>query len=122
MEESYWELVQAKDVEGYLRLWHPDFVGWPCGAPRPEGVRGIGDWVRDLRDEGAEVTYELRREAVQPVGPTVVVHYAVTWTSKYPDGRIEGSEIWRKITHTWIQVDGRWLIAGGMCAELATSG
>ena len=122
MEESYWETVKARDFEGYLRLWHDDFVGWQCAEPEPGGVEGIGDWVRDLRDEDVEVSYELRREAVQPFGPTVVVHYAVRWTFRYPDGQIVGNETWRKITHTWIKVDGRWLIAGGMCADLGEFG
>jgi ketosteroid isomerase-like protein len=122
MEESYWDFVKARDFEGYLRLWHEDFVGWQCAEPEPGGVEGIGDWVRDLRDDDAEVSYELRREAVQPFGPTVVVHYAVRWTFRYPDGQIVGNETWRKITHTWIKVDGRWWIAGGMCADLAELG
>ena len=118
MEESYWETVQARDFEGYLRLWHDDFVGWQCEEPRPGGVEGIGDWVRDLRDDNVEVTYELKREAVQPFGSTAVVHYAVRWAFKYPDGRVVGNEMWRKVFHTWINVDGRWLIVGGMCADL----
>ena len=122
MEESYWEIVQARDFEGYLRLWHDDFVGWQCDEPKPGGVEGIGDWVRNLRDENVEVTYELRREAVQPFGPAVVVHYAVRWAFRYPDGRVVGDETWRKIIHTWINEDGRWLIVGGMCADLGNFG
>jgi len=122
MEESYWEIVQARDFEGYLRLWHQDFVGWQCAEPEPGGVDHIGDWVKDLRDERVEVSYELRREAVQSFGAAAVVHYAVRWTFEYPDGRIEGDETWRKITHTWIKAEDKWLIAGGMCADLAGSG
>lgn len=122
MEESYWEIVRARDFEGYLRLWHEDFVGWQCAEPEPGGVEGIGDWVRELRNENVEVSYELRREAIQAFGSTTVVHYAVRWTFRYPDGRVAGNETWRKITHTWINVDGRWLIVGGMCADLQELG
>jgi len=31
MEETYWEFVKNRDLEGYRSLWHEDFVGWPKG-------------------------------------------------------------------------------------------
>ncbi len=30
LEESYWRFVSAGDVDSYVKLWHDDFVGWPC--------------------------------------------------------------------------------------------
>jgi hypothetical protein len=30
LEEYYWHFVSVGDVESYVKLWHDDFVGWPC--------------------------------------------------------------------------------------------
>jgi hypothetical protein len=40
MEEQYWRYVKAADTEGYLTLWHQNFVGVPCGKiPRRRAYR-----------------------------------------------------------------------------------
>jgi hypothetical protein len=35
MEEKYWQIVEARDRDGYIALWDEDFGGWPdnCAAP-----------------------------------------------------------------------------------------
>lgn len=30
LEEDYWHFESAGDVDSYVKLWHDDFVGWPC--------------------------------------------------------------------------------------------
>ena len=55
-------------------------------------------------------------------GDVVVVHYRFTRVDTYPDGRVEGQGVERKITHTWMKVGDDWLIIGGMCGDLAVDG
>ena len=74
--------------------------------------------MREIRDKGIKVTYELRREAVQYFGEVAVVHYATPLVYEYPDGRITGEGELLKFTHTWMKVKGQWQIIGGMCAVL----
>ena len=118
MEEAYWRYVEAGDVQSYRALWHEDFVGWPCDESEPMGKANIGDWVREIRDKHVKVSYKLHRKAVQYFGTTAVTHYAGSMVSEYPDGRIEGEGQRFKITHTWMKVDDRWQIIGGMCGPL----
>lgn len=87
LEEDYWRYVQAGDVESYVKLWHDDFIGWPCHSEAPSDRSGIGGWVRDNRD-----VYD------------------------YGDGTQSGAGIWRKFTHTWLRTGDRWQIITGMCA------
>lgn len=121
-EDAYWRYVKAGDVENYVTLWHPDFIGWPCDQPHPMGKASIGDWVRKVRDEKLAVEYSLTHEGAQAFDDVVVVHYSFTMVSTFPDGRIEGAGIEKKITHTWRKVGGDWLIIGGMCGPLERAG
>jgi ketosteroid isomerase-like protein len=117
MEESYWRLVAAGDVEAYVALWHDDFVGWPCFSWTPTGKANIGSWVEEIRDNDWTLTYELRPEAVQLFGDVAVVHYAAEYVYGYGDGTSKGKGDWRKFTHTWMKVGKDWQIIGGMCAD-----
>lgn len=119
MEEAYWRYVRAGDVESYRDLWHDEFVGWPCFSESPVGKQGVGTWVEAIRDNGWTLTYELRPEAVRLFGDVAVVHYAAEYVYDYRDGTTEGEDEWRKFTHTWMRVDDRWRIIGGMCADRA---
>ncbi len=116
MEEVYWRDVQAGDVEHYLGLWHPDFVGWPCFASEPSDKSAIGGWVKDIRDNHLKLTYELRPKAVRVFGDVAIVLYAAEYVTHFADGTRSGAGIWRKFTHTWMKTDGHWQIVTGMCA------
>ncbi|HQR25370.1 MAG TPA: nuclear transport factor 2 family protein [Steroidobacteraceae bacterium] len=116
LEETYWRAVQAGDVDAYLALWHPNFVGWPCFAWEPADVSQIGDWVREIRDKHWKVTYQLKPRAVRVTGDVATALYAAEYVTDYGDGTRSGAGIWRKFTHTWIRQDGRWRIITGMCA------
>jgi ketosteroid isomerase-like protein len=118
MEEAYWRYVKAGEVDAYISLWHEDFVGWPCSTLQPSRKANIGDWVREIRDKGVKVTCELHREAVQYFGDVAVVHYSTPLVYEYPDGKITGEGELLKFTHTWMKVNGQWLIIGGMCGVL----
>lgn len=117
MELTYWRDVQAGDVDHYLTLWNDRFVGWPCFAWEPSDKSGIGEWVRDIRDNHLKFTYELRPLAVRLFDEDVaVVQYAAEYVIHYDDGTKSGAGVWRKFTHTWLKTDGRWQIITGMCA------
>ncbi len=118
MEESYWRFAKAGDVDGYLSLWHEDFVGWSCRALQPERKDTIAGWVGVIRDERLDLNYELHREAIQYFGDLAVVHYKTPIDRSYPDGRIlYAGELW-KFTHTWMRVGDQWQIIGGMCGKI----
>jgi ketosteroid isomerase-like protein len=116
LEEAYWRYVQAGDVDSYLTLWHPNFVGWPCYSSEPADVNKIGGWVQEIRDNHWKLTYQLRPRAVRATGNVATALYAAEYVTDYGDGTRSGAGIWRKFTHTWMKTDGRWQIITGMCA------
>ena len=120
-EADYWRYVAAGDVDSYVALWDDRFIGWPCDQPHPLRKTGIGDWVRKVRDQHIRVDAKLTREGAQDFGDVVVVHYSFTRVDTYPDGKVEGLGVVRKITHTWMKVGPDWLIIGGMCGDLSSA-
>ena len=118
LEEKYWRLVQAGDVDTYRALWDDGFRGWPCKALHPATKRAIGDWVRDIRDQKVRFSYSLTREGAADFGNTIVVYYQTPMVYEYPDGRVVDRDHVYKFTHTWRKTGDTWLIIGGMCGQL----
>jgi len=116
LEEAYWRYVKAGDVEAYIALWHDDFVGWPCFSWTPTDKAGVGNWVREIRDNRWTLNYTFRPLASRTFGHVVVVHYAAEYVYDYGDGTRSGAGLWRKFTHTWKKVGDSWQIITGMCA------
>ena len=117
LEQDYWRYVSTGDVDAYVKLWHEDFVGWPCFELEPKGKADIGSWVRDIREKQWKLTYELKPLANQAFGDdVVVVHFAAEYVYDYGDGTRSGAGLWRKFTHTWMRMGDSWQIVGGMCA------
>lgn len=121
LEDAYWRHVRDADVEGYLGLWHEDFIGWPCTADSRHPVRkdAAGAWIRNIREQKLRLSVALQREGSQGFGDVIVVHYSTPVITEHPDGRVTGQDSLYKFTHTWLKVAFTWLIIGGMCAPLS---
>ena len=116
MEDTYWRYVKAGDVEKYRTLWNDGFRGWPCHTEHTATKSTITEWVQEIRDGKITFDYKLTREGASNVGGAVVVYYQTPMIWRYADGRVDGrNDLPRKLTHTWLKVNGNWQIIGGMC-------
>ena len=110
MEERYWQIVEARDREGYIALWDEDFVGWPdnCEAPiRKDVIRSdTFGTLCDMKD------FHLEPKATQVIQEVAITFYVVT-AAYIPKGG-DHKEVTFRCTHTWRKVNGVWLIIGGM--------
>jgi ketosteroid isomerase-like protein len=112
-EETYWELVRAADVEGFLDLLDERFVGWPGGAEHPVAFADFRPYVTDWFEavSEAEYGYALTPWAIVVAGDIAVSHYHAH--SSYGDDD-EKETRKSRITHTWQRADGEWRIISGM--------
>jgi len=118
MEELYWRYVKAGDVDNYRTLWDDGFRGWPCKFQDTATKAQIGDWVRDIRDQKAKLTYALTYEGAADFGDIIVVYYKTPMVYEYPDGRTVDRDLVFKFTHTWRRTGNTWHIIGGMCGQV----
>jgi hypothetical protein len=118
MEEAFWRYVKGGRVEDFRTLWHEEFASWPCQTPDPELPAGTPDWITEIRERNLSVTYELEPKLVRRFGNVAVTQYAARFAYDYGGGHTEFDELLWKYTHTWMRVDNRWVIIGGMCGLL----
>lgn len=116
-EETYWELVQAADVEGFLDLLDDRFIGWPGGAEEPVALADFRPYVDDWFGavNGAEFSYSLSPRAIVAAGDVAISHYHAH--SSYGYDEEEETRVSR-LTHTWRRVDGEWKVLSGMSSRL----
>jgi len=119
MEEKYWQIVEARDREGYIALWDEDFVAWPLDSPAP--VRK--DVIRSDtfgRFQGLK-NFHLDPKAVQVFKDVAVAvaYYTVTARYTQADGSIEVVAF--RGMHTWRKSNGVWRIIDGMSASAQPS-
>jgi|SRR5215467_149264 len=110
MEKRYWQVVEARDRAGYIDLWGEEFVGWPYDSPDP--VRK--DAIRSDAFGKFEAlrNFQLERKAVQVSKDVAVAYYMVAAAYAPTSG---GSEVVAfRCMHTWRNINGVWLIIGGM--------
>lgn len=112
-EETYWELVQATDVEGFLDLLDERFVGWPGGAETPVAFADfrpyVDAWFESVNE--ADFSYSLTPRAIVVAGDVGVSHYHAHSSYKDEDGSVTRTS---RLTHTWRSEDGEWRIISGM--------
>ena len=118
LEEDYWRYVSTGDVDAYVKLWHDDFVGWPCFEWKPARKGDIGKWVREIRDNKWKLTYQLKPLEMQEFGRrhgsscTMPPNTCTTTATARRAASTSGA----KFTHTWMKSGDSWQIIGGMCA------
>lgn len=117
MEEKYWSLVKNLDLESYLDLWHPEFVGWPKGNKEPAKQEDVRSVVEDLfaHTEKGSFVIELTPHSVKSYGDVVVVFYRCK--ASYKDNEGNEHSIFDRFTHTWMKHKEEWKIVAGMNAD-----
>ena len=119
MEETYWKTLESSDLQGYVSLWHKDFLGWPRDRDLPVGKDGIEEGTRKKMAAGKVARHEILSKSVRIVGGVGITQYAVKVF------RVEnGGDTLRftsRVTHTWLKTGKTWQIIGGMSAPIESS-
>ncbi len=122
LEKSYWKYVQANDLELYLALWSPDFLGWPLSYPEPSRKAQITDWITARTTKGETLkSYDLEPLKVQLTDNIATTTYRIrmTWVDKNGIGQPTSL----RIIHTMRRnPSGVWQIISGMAAPTNADG
>jgi hypothetical protein len=110
LEHAYWRCAQEGDLDGFLALWHKDFLGWPDLYAAPVRKDHIADWI------SKGLTFKLME--FKPAGIQVTASIAVTcyWITgelldKEQNPVLKGTV---RIIHTWLKNGSNWQIISGM--------
>lgn len=118
-EETYWKVILARDVKGYLELWDDTFVGWPFYQKSPVGKSAFQ--AQPFGIKGRVVSsYEFDQKVVQLHGNDIAITYLQLYMKQTLDGQKAEPVI--RLTHTWQKRDGVWRIVGGMSCVVKPDG
>lgn len=106
--------VKNNDLQGYLTLWHNNFIGYSGSDTLTR--KNIGSWINESHNKKDQrYEFKITKKAVNVFGDVAVVLYDVQDTWKNSKGEVVLKELY-KITHTWKKFGSTWLIIGGMSA------
>ena len=106
--------VKNNDLQGYLTLWHNNFIGYSGSDTLTR--KNIGSWINESNNKKDQrYEFKITKKAVNVFGDVAVVFYDVEDTWMNSKDEVVLKEIY-KITHTWKKFDKNWLIIGGMSA------
>jgi len=108
LERIYWEAAVRRNDRTYAALWHPDIVGWPCGAKAPVGGPPPAFERDDIRR-----SYVMEGRAATQAPGMVATFYRLLKEERHPDGHVETAEY--NVIHAWVPTPSGWKIISGMC-------
>ncbi len=120
LEELYMTAFRDGDVAGLNAFLHADFLGWPSHSSDPVARAVALASVPALHESLMIRTVDVRPRAIRLSGKIALVHYLVILEIEEGDGGTAAT--FYRITHTWVEEDGRWRILGGMSAGVEAEG
>ena len=120
LEERYMTAFKDGDVAGLNAFLHADFLGWPSYSSDPLARASALASVPALHERLVIRSVDVRPRAIHLSGDIALVHYLVVLETEEGDGHT--AAISYRITHTWVEEDGRWRILGGMSAGVEADG
>ncbi len=118
IQNEVWETVEAyshvshkRDLEKYLRFWHPNFLGWYNGDSKPTNHDQRSKGLRNFFNATTSLEYKLEPRAIQIVasGKAAIVHYELKNILQVNEsGKKEpGLSYW---TDYLVKENGKWLL------------
>ena len=119
LEECYWDVLKNNDQEGYLKLWHDDFVGWPNWSDLPAGKDKIeGSFKAAHKNPNLTFDYELECMSVKKYDSVVIAIYQVKVCYIDKEKNMKSPMQSTNVIHTWQYNGNSWEIIGGMNTDL----
>ncbi|MGL5324968.1 MAG: DUF4440 domain-containing protein [Aeromonas sp.] len=118
-EEGYWNRVRSMDFAGLTNILHADFIGWPNNQPAPMNAAALINWYKQFPQilRADSITYTLTRHAASIIGAIGIVQCEIDVRASLKNGA--PFVVVERITHTWVQAEGVWVLVGGMAAPVA---
>jgi len=112
-ELSYFQYLQARDLEKYMSLWDDRFVGWPGYLEHPIRKHDVEQEVAEEFRDPKTTTFEVPKpESIFVSGDVAVTYYLLFVTY--------GSSQFRyRVSHTWLKEPSGWRIIGGMSCDVS---
>jgi len=107
--EAYTKLAMEGNVDGFLEVFHPDFVGWHKGSPVPDTYDKRVKMMQFFLPLAKVLYYDITPLAIRVHRDVAIVHYLYSDLSAMGEG---GEPDWKqgRWTDILLKQDGKWLL------------
>ena len=108
--ETYDDLANKGDVEGFLTYFDESFIGWPYGSDAVHNKQIRAEWIKYLLPLSTTVMSTITPEAIWVKDNFAFVHYYYSGITKDKDGKVSfESGRWTDIL---MKKGDRWIMIG----------
>lgn len=107
LENVYWESIKTGNIKQFLELLHDNTSPWPESKKIPMNKEQTGMMIKQWVKYETINFLELEPKVIQVYENAAIVFYSYKYSSN--KGTNSG-----KITHTWVNQNGKWKMIGGM--------
>jgi hypothetical protein len=107
MEQIEWEFWKQGNVKRCMLLYHKNYVGWPSRSAEPVRKSHAAAHMKGRIIH----SYDIEPLEINIIGNIAIVHYC------YSCCETNGKTHSGRVTHIWLNENGRWRLIGGMTAE-----
>jgi len=108
--ETYDDLANKRDLEGFMSYFHSDYSGWSVNAAVPTNKKQVQKWIAHDFQTTKILVREINPVAIKIHGNVAIVHYY--WSSLVKDA--EGKE--RNESGRWTDIlmkqGDKWVLIG----------
>lgn len=107
--QTYTDIANKGDVEGFLNYFDESFLGWPYGSDAVHNKQIRAEWIKYYLPINTTVMSTITPEAIWVKGDFAVVHYFYTDITKDKDGKTSLSsgrwtDILMKKGNKWVMI------------------
>lgn len=108
--QTYSDLANKGDLEGFLTYYDDSFIGWPYGSDATHSKATRSKWVKYYMPLSTTLVSTITPEAIWVKDNFAFVHYYYSNVSKDQNGKVSfESGRWTDIL---MKKDGKWVMIG----------
>ena len=108
--QTYTDLANKGDVEGFLSYFDESFLGWPYGSDAAHDKSARAAWIKYYLPLSTNLVSTITPEAIWVTDNFAFVHYYYSDVSKNSDGKVSSES--GRWTDILMKKDGKWLMVG----------
>jgi ketosteroid isomerase-like protein len=108
--QTYTDLANKGDLEGFLSYFDDSFLGWPYGSDAVHNSVTRAAWIKYYLPLSTNLVSTITPEAIWVKDNFAFVHYYYSDVSKDADGKISSES--GRWTDILMKKDGKWVMVG----------
>lgn len=108
--QTYSDLANKGDLEGFLTYYDDSFIGWPYGSDATHSKTTRSKWVKYYMPLSTTLVSTITPEAIWVKDNFAFVHYYYSNVNKDKEGKISSES--GRWTDILMKKDGRWIMIG----------